>query len=94
MDGTFLTPFTQDGRIDVPQLKLHSVTLATDGSGNADLVVYQGKDAATGVPILSLRAVTKSSLQARFKGALIQDGLFVDIGSNVERVTVEWEKCD
>jgi hypothetical protein len=81
---------TADRIFNIGKCFVYSLVIASDGQGVADADVYDGMD-TSGEEKYNLRCADKEMAQLVFPvPAYFQHGLFVDIGSNVKSVTVEY----
>lgn len=81
---------TADSVITTIPCTLLSVILTPDAQGVADIVIYEGQGAESGYEILKMRSGAGITQQVRFDSLALDRGLYVDIGSNVTSVTIEW----
>jgi len=86
-DGEYLTA---DRLITNLPCQLLSVTVTPDAQGVGDITLYDGEAAESGYQIGTLRTASGETLQVRFRGLYLTRGLYVDVGSNVTCVIVEW----
>ena len=85
---------TQSQAVIYGRAAVKAIILTSDGTGAADVTLYEGRDDA-GKVILVLRTPTNYSYQVTFDGGFpIQDGLYVKLGSNVAGVLVVWEPLE
>lgn len=84
----FVTVDTDQIITDQPVL-LFSVALAATSGGIADATLYAGRDATSGRKIVKAQAPQSTTKQRRFSGVFLEEGLFVDVGSNVDSLMVE-----
>lgn len=85
------THTTVDKIITTRPCLLFSVTLTATGAGVADVSIYEGQDASSGRLVVTLKVAASSTVQTRFNGLVAERGLYVDVGSNVASLTVEYE---
>lgn|SRR3990167_4892650 len=79
---------TQDERVATGPLVFAGLLLAADGVGTADVTVYDGADAG-GRQFATFRTPTsRTESHGLPVGAHFSQGLFVDLGSNVEECVV------
>jgi len=81
----------EDGVITTIPSKLLSVVLTPDSQGVADIAIYDGQGAESGYVKLKMRTGVGITQQCRFEHMVFDRGIYVDIGSNVTSVTIEWE---
>jgi len=71
--------------------ELLSVILTPTSAASGDITLYAARGAIAGHEILTIRTANSQTTQVRFSGLKVEGGLYIAIGSNVTRVTVEWE---
>lgn len=69
---------------------LHSVTVTPSAGAVGDVTLYDGQGAESGHELLVIRTASGCTNQVRFAGVSLTRGLYVDVGSNVTCVVVEW----
>lgn len=70
---------------------LHYASLTGDGNGAADVTIYEGTG-TDGRKIKVLRAPQYASHPFAPKGSIpVEKGIYVDVGSNVEGVFIQWD---
>ena len=86
-----LTWVTQDGLVAEGPLRLRSVTLVATTAGAADVTLYHGRG-TDGRVLAVMRTGASTSRNLPLSGGVeLPQGLYVDVGSNVEGVAVVWE---
>lgn len=86
-DGEYLTA---DRVITDQPCKLLSVTVTPSSQGVGDITLYDGQGAETGYEVLVIRTASGCTQQVRFEHLSLTRGLYVDVGSNVTCVVIEW----
>ena len=83
---------TYDLCLTTKKTVLYQVVLTDDGVGVADVTVYDGIN--TGGRVVSIvRTLQNATLQINFEGGIVlQQGLFVDVGSNVGSCLVRYRE--
>lgn len=71
--------------------KLYSVVLTPSAGAVGDVTLYNGSGAESGYEITTLRTASGKTEQVRWRGLELNRGLYVDVGSNVTLLTVEWD---
>lgn len=71
--------------------KLYGVMCTPDAGQVGDMTLYDARGAVTGREILTIRTASGCTNQVRFDGLELKQGLYVNEGSYVTRMTVEWE---
>lgn len=84
------TYLTADQLVTTLPCLLLSVVLTPDSQGVGDLTVYNGQGAETGYEVLQMRSGAGITQQVRFEHAVLDRGLYVDIGSNITCCVIEW----
>lgn len=85
---------TADAQVGRGPLKLHNVLLTCDGVGNADITLYEGANTG-GRRLFTLKALQHQSNTFPLPGGLLlQDGLFVDVGTNVLEAFIVYEPLE
>ncbi|HAM57761.1 MAG TPA: hypothetical protein DCQ64_21030 [Candidatus Rokubacteria bacterium] len=79
---------TADQRVHTGPLVFRGVILAADAVGTADVTIYDGNDAG-GRQFATFKTPTsRTETHGPSAPVLFDQGLFVDVGSNVEEVVV------
>jgi hypothetical protein len=82
---------TKDAQLSTGSCELCYVTVEPSGDGS-DVAVYDGEN-ANGDEITTLVAATKTNPEFRpLRPVYCRRGLFIDIGSNVTAVFVQWRE--
>lgn len=85
---------TADAVVGRGPLKLYGVLLTDDGVGNADATLYEGANAG-GRRLFTLKTLQHTTRPLTFPDGLhLQDGLFVDVGTNVLEVFLHYETLE
>jgi len=71
--------------------KLLSIILSQEATGTGTVRVYDEQSAQSPQLVLELYVANDDSKQFRFEGLEMQRGIYVEIYSGVDHVTVEWE---
>ncbi len=80
---------TEDSVLSTKECDLHYASLEPSAAA-ADVTLYDGID-TTGVKVVALQASTKTNLEFRpRKSIYCRRGLYVDVGSNVTGVLVQF----
>lgn len=84
---------TSDQVISTKPVRIFSV-MVTPGSGNADITLYDGE--GTGDPEISCIKTLQylTFLYNLEPGLVTHRGLYVDVGSNVDNVLIQFEQLD
>ena len=84
--------FTGDNKVSLAPCAVGCVIITPDGQGNGDVTLYDGE--STGDPIImKLLAVSTNSKVIRFQPPLLTHrGLYLDVGSNVDSVLIQYER--
>jgi len=88
------TRVTNDQVVSNTPAWIKSVILTDNGSGAADITLYDGSSTSDPA-ILKIRAAQNSTKHVEFSSPFITlRGLYVDIGSNVNEALIQlvWEK--
>lgn len=85
------TYLTVDNIVSGRPCRLLSVVLTASSGGAATVVLYDEQSAVAGREVIAASAVTSDTVQVEFDGLELTRGLYVDVGSNVTGVTIEWE---
>ena len=86
-----LSWITADQQVVSGPLRLLAVTLVATSAGAADCTLYHGRG-TDGVKLAVLRTGASTSRNLPLpRGVDLDQGLYVDVGSNVEGVVVVWE---
>jgi len=88
--NTLFLRVAADQVVSTSPVHIFSLTITSNGSGEADAVVYDGE--STGDPqIVNLYTVDEAMSQLVFPIPLqTRRGLYVDIGSNVSEVLIQY----
>lgn len=80
-----------DAIITAQPARLHQVVLLASAAGG-DATIYEGQDASSGRKILTVKGAANASRPVRFRPPLeCGRGIFVDVGSSVTEVFVQYE---
>lgn len=85
------TQTTVDGIVVAKPCVLYSVVLTASVAGVADVLVYEGQDTSSGRLVIVVKTAASTTAQVRWNGLELGRGLYLDLGSNVASVTVEYE---
>jgi len=90
----YATWVTQNQVVVPGKAVIKAVVLTATGAGDADATLYEGRDDA-GRVLFVIRALANYSQQIAFDGGVpVEDGLYVQLGSNVEGVLILWEPLE
>jgi len=90
MTKTLYQRITVDQVISTSPVKIYALIITSDGNGDADAGVYDGESTSDN-KIVTLYTVDESLASIIFAEPLeTQRGLFIDIGSNVTEVLVQY----
>jgi len=85
---------TADAQVGRGPLRVFNIVLTDDGVGNADATFYEGAN-ASGRRLFTLKVAQHHTRPLTFsKGLHLQDGLYVDVGTNVLEVFVLYESLE
>lgn len=88
------TRTTASAVIAVDAVYVYQVIITSDGVGNADGDLYNGEGTG-GEHKQDLRAVTSESQPYKFNPPLyFSRGCYVEHGSNVKSITVQWARAE
>jgi len=92
MHGVGWTRLTADGVVTAQPVLLHGLVLLVSTTGG-DVTLYNGQDAGSGRVVGRFEAIADQSTSIPFYPPLrCENGLYVDVGSNVTELLVLWER--
>ena len=88
--GTLYQRVTSDQLVSRTPIWIYSLVITSNGTAEADATIYDG-ESTSGDAVLTLYTVDESMAQLVFPEPLyLHKGLYVDIGSNVTEVLVQY----
>jgi len=86
--------FTGSNKVSLSPCFVGCVLITSDGQGNTDVTLYDG-ESAQDPQIFKIRGTTNATKRLYFRPVLKTNrGLYVEFGSNVEEVLVEYERLE